>query len=52
MDAYGAHANCTGGIIGYIDRKILGEEHLYKYNTARRVYDSHQAFDPEGLFGN
>lgn len=42
--------NCTGGATGYIDRKIVGYEHLYQHSTAKPIYES-LAFDPEGLFG-
>lgn len=44
------YPNCTGGITGYLDRIILGNNHLYQHPTARYVYDA-QAFDPEGPFG-
>ncbi|XP_055843915.1 heparan-alpha-glucosaminide N-acetyltransferase [Episyrphus balteatus] len=42
--------NCIGGIVGFIDLKILGETHIYQHPTAKYLYDS-KAFDPEGLFG-
>uniref|UniRef100_A0A182M7N1 Heparan-alpha-glucosaminide N-acetyltransferase catalytic domain-containing protein n=1 Tax=Anopheles culicifacies TaxID=139723 RepID=A0A182M7N1_9DIPT len=42
--------NCIGGITGYIDRFILGVNHLYQHPTARYVYES-MPFDPEGPFG-
>jgi heparan-alpha-glucosaminide N-acetyltransferase len=44
------HENCTGGIIGFIDRTVLGENHLYQKARIRKVYDA-QPFDPEGIFG-
>lgn len=47
-----AFPNCTGGIVGYIDRQLLGEKHLYQHPTSRSVYDGQQPFDPEGIFGN
>lgn len=47
---YPENVNCTGGIIGFIDRTILGESHLYQKAKIRTVYDA-TAFDPEGLFG-
>lgn len=51
----GMHENvrfnaCIGGATGYIDRVVLGENHLYQNPTAKHVYHS-QAFDPEGVFG-
>lgn len=47
---YLQHQNCTGGIIGYIDRSILGEGHMYQRAKIRNVYDA-LVFDPEGVFG-
>ncbi|KAK3915094.1 Heparan-alpha-glucosaminide N-acetyltransferase [Frankliniella fusca] len=46
----GAHPNCTGGAAGYVDRLVLGEEHLYQTPGAHAVYGS-GPFDPEGLLG-
>lgn len=43
-------AHCIGGIVGFIDKKVLGETHIYQHPTARYTYDS-SGFDPEGLFG-
>ncbi|KAL5278498.1 HGSNAT family protein [Megaselia abdita] len=43
-------AHCIGGIVGYIDKKVLGNNHIYQHPTARYMYDS-SGFDPEGLFG-
>lgn len=42
--------NCTGGAAGYIDRIVLGVNHIYQYPTIKRIYQS-QPFDPEGLLG-
>lgn len=47
----GQHPGCIGGATGYIDKLILGENHIYHHPTARYIYDS-DFFDPEGLFGN
>jgi heparan-alpha-glucosaminide N-acetyltransferase len=44
------HQNCTGGAIGYIDRSILGVNHMYQRARIRAVYDA-LVFDPEGVFG-
>lgn len=44
------HFNCTGGIAGYIDRTVLGQNHLYQRAKIRSIYNA-LAFDPEGLFG-
>lgn len=46
----GQYKNCIGGSAGYVDRLILGVQHIYQHPTARYVYDS-SAFDPEGIFG-
>ncbi|XP_055346259.1 heparan-alpha-glucosaminide N-acetyltransferase-like [Paramacrobiotus metropolitanus] len=45
-----AYENCTGGAAGYIDRYILGENHIYQWPTCRAVYQC-IAFDPEGILG-
>lgn len=47
---WATHRNCTGGVIGYFDRMVLGENHLYGGGRDRKVYDG-QVFDPEGLLG-
>ncbi|CRK98129.1 CLUMA_CG011496, isoform A [Clunio marinus] len=50
MHDYNQHQNCTGGVIGYIDRMILGENHMYQHAKIRSVYGA-LVFDPEGVFG-
>lgn len=45
-----AYTNCTGGAAGFVDRLVLGEEHLYQMPGSRLVYGS-GPFDPEGLLG-
>lgn len=47
---YEKYQNCTGGAAGFIDRTILGENHMYQRAKIRSVYDS-LVFDPEGIFG-
>jgi heparan-alpha-glucosaminide N-acetyltransferase len=42
--------NCTGGVTGFIDRKILRERHMFQNAEIREFYDS-LVFDPEGIFG-
>lgn len=49
---FGAHANCTGGIAGYIDRLLLGDSHLYQKANVMAVYAASLPFDPEGPFGS
>ena len=43
-------AECIGGATGYIDRLILGTDHIYGYPTAKDVYET-GPFDPEGILG-
>jgi heparan-alpha-glucosaminide N-acetyltransferase len=47
---FGEHENCTGGATGFIDRSILGENHMYQRAKIRAVYNA-LVFDPEGIFG-
>ena len=47
---YNNTKDCIGGATGYIDRLILGTNHIYGNPTAKGVYDS-GAFDPEGILG-
>ncbi|XP_022915927.1 heparan-alpha-glucosaminide N-acetyltransferase-like [Onthophagus taurus] len=42
------HELCTGGVAGYIDREIFGN-HMYQKPTCTFVYQTTQAFDPEGF---
>lgn len=42
--------NCVGGMTGYVDRIVLGKNHIYQYPTSADVYKS-GPFDPEGLLG-
>lgn len=48
---YQEHFNCTGGVVGLIDRTILGAQHLYQRAKIRSVYSTPYPFDPEGVFG-
>lgn len=45
---YGKLKNCTGGIVGYVDRLLLGE-HTY-HNTNNIIYGQTLPHDPEGVF--
>ncbi|XP_061490562.1 heparan-alpha-glucosaminide N-acetyltransferase-like [Rhineura floridana] len=47
----GKYPNCTGGAAGYIDKLVLGEEHMYQYPTCKELYKTTQPFDPEGILG-
>jgi heparan-alpha-glucosaminide N-acetyltransferase len=43
------YQNCTGGLVGYVDRLILGEQHLYPTPTCSILYQT-GSFDPVGLY--
>ena len=44
------NASCVGGAAGYIDRWILGVNHIYSNPTSKSVYGS-APYDPEGILG-
>ena len=44
------NASCVGGAAGYIDRWVLGVNHIYSNPTSKSVYGS-AAYDPEGILG-
>ncbi|XP_075412695.1 heparan-alpha-glucosaminide N-acetyltransferase [Tenrec ecaudatus] len=48
---WGQFPNCTGGAAGYIDRVLLGEDHLYQHPSSAVLYHSKVVYDPEGLLG-
>lgn len=48
--AEGRYAGCPGGASGYVDRMILGSNHLYERPTIELVYGS-GPFEPEGILG-
>lgn len=45
------HENCTGGAAGWIDRVLLGSNHLYQNPTCKKIYQTSVEFDPEGILG-
>ncbi|KAG8238434.1 hypothetical protein J437_LFUL002891, partial [Ladona fulva] len=45
------YSNCTGGAAAFIDRTILGEDHMYQTPTCQEVYQTTMSFDPEGVLG-
>lgn len=47
----GRYNNCIGGATAYIDRLILGENHMYAHPRAGTVYDETRPFDPENVLG-
>ncbi|XP_066926050.1 heparan-alpha-glucosaminide N-acetyltransferase-like [Clytia hemisphaerica] len=51
LDNHGHYENCTGGAAGYIDRLVLGDNHIYGYPTCKEMYQTKQHFDPEGILG-
>ncbi|XP_049627791.1 heparan-alpha-glucosaminide N-acetyltransferase isoform X2 [Suncus etruscus] len=48
---WGKFPNCTGGAAGYIDRVLLGEDHLYQHPSSAVLYRTEVPFDPEGILG-
>ncbi|KAH3745934.1 transmembrane protein [Pelomyxa schiedti] len=46
----GMKKNCTGGAAGYIDRLILGKDHIYQWPTCKLIYIT-GPYDPEGILG-
>ncbi|XP_030643884.1 heparan-alpha-glucosaminide N-acetyltransferase [Chanos chanos] len=49
---FGQFPKCTGGASGYIDRWILGENHIYQTPSPRLVYQTTVPYDPEGILGS
>ncbi|XP_050418946.1 heparan-alpha-glucosaminide N-acetyltransferase [Patella vulgata] len=47
----GKHVNCTAGAAQYIDKVVLGENHIYQYPTPQVIYQTSMAHDPEGILG-
>ncbi|XP_030060837.1 heparan-alpha-glucosaminide N-acetyltransferase-like [Microcaecilia unicolor] len=47
----GKYPNCTGGAAGYIDKYLLGSNHVYQYPTCKTLYKTTEPFDPEGILG-
>ena len=45
-------SNCTGGAANYIDRWILGENHICPHSTTEQVYHTRLRHDPEGILGS
>lgn len=45
------NSSCVGGAAGYIDRWILGINHIYSNPTPKPIYGS-GPFDPEGILGS
>ncbi|XP_007933232.1 heparan-alpha-glucosaminide N-acetyltransferase [Orycteropus afer afer] len=48
---FGKYPNCTGGAAGYIDRVLLGDDHLYQHPSSAVLYHTKVAYDPEGILG-
>ncbi|KAG8593749.1 hypothetical protein GDO81_000938 [Engystomops pustulosus] len=48
---FGKYPNCTGGAAGYIDRLVLGEDHVYQHPSSNVVYNTTVPYDPEGILG-
>ncbi|KAG8454409.1 hypothetical protein GDO86_000870 [Hymenochirus boettgeri] len=48
---FGKFPNCTGGAAGFIDRLILGGDHIYQHPSSNVIYKTTMPYDPEGLLG-
>ncbi|XP_077310059.1 heparan-alpha-glucosaminide N-acetyltransferase-like [Lithobates pipiens] len=51
IGSYGQYPNCTGGAAGYIDKWLLGANHIYRYPSCMDLYKTTEPFDPEGVLG-
>jgi heparan-alpha-glucosaminide N-acetyltransferase len=51
LNANGQYFNCTGGAAGFIDRIVLGANHIYADPTCKEIYQTTIPYDPEGLLG-
>lgn len=47
----GLYANCTGGAAAWLDRLILGENHLYNDHEVKEIFRTKVTHDPEGILG-
>ncbi|XP_077705534.1 heparan-alpha-glucosaminide N-acetyltransferase isoform X2 [Canis aureus] len=47
----GKYPNCTGGAAGYIDRLLLGDDHIYQHPSSAVLYHTKVPYDPEGILG-
>lgn len=47
----GQYPHCTGGAAGYIDRLLMGDNHLYQHPSSSVLYLTEVAYDPEGVLG-
>ena len=50
-EGYPEAENCTGGMAGYIDKKLFGANHIYGHPTSKELYLSTVPYDPEGALG-
>uniref|UniRef100_A0A1A8HJZ3 Heparan-alpha-glucosaminide N-acetyltransferase n=3 Tax=Nothobranchius korthausae TaxID=1143690 RepID=A0A1A8HJZ3_9TELE len=48
----GRYSDCTGGAAAFIDRWLLGENHIYQTPSSRVIYATHVPYDPEGVLGS
>ena len=46
----GRYRDCTGGMAAYVDRVLLGPQHMFRWPTCTEYYEC-RAFDPEGTLG-
>jgi heparan-alpha-glucosaminide N-acetyltransferase len=51
LDNNSMFSKCTGGATGYIDKLLLGSNHIYSRPTCLHIFKTTEHFDPEGLLG-
>ncbi|XP_014681303.1 PREDICTED: heparan-alpha-glucosaminide N-acetyltransferase-like [Priapulus caudatus] len=51
ISEHSTYENCTGGAAGYIDRLILGVNHMYSHGSEKKLYQTATPYDPEGILG-
>lgn len=49
--AGGQYADCTGGAAAWLDRTLLGENHMYNDRSLKQIFKTQLSHDPEGLLG-
>lgn len=47
----GQYANCTGGAAAWLDRLLLGTNHLYTDHEVKQIFKTQITHDPEGILG-
>lgn len=47
----GRYANCTGGTAAWLDRLVLGDNHMYNDHEVKKIFRTKISHDPEGILG-